>query len=411
MSSKKNVRQVWEDAKHSCSGQKNFWACVKSKVCKKLRLSESTDFTDLLLIGLPMSEAVLAIQNRRPRALKEKLEWDPKSKVFIDSDPVEGFKNMFIYVDFPSLDRAHVGFYLTKSGPKDPEIDSVKVDTTGFDPSNVAPLTDHSEAVKMLKSGDFQPFAEYPYVEVASKEAYDELAGAAGADPHETWEFDGPGVYDFRDKPPTKSYDSVEEYELQGMQSAADDCIEFVFQSDEWKTAADKLAKANPEDVIRESQKPARKHEAEDDEEEDVYLEVDAPENEIEDMEALIRSEYGSSIADQWNNIAVREEPLNDQNSNALFAIQKFLAQRTREDWAEGAAVSIEEYLATRRNEQSEEQAGWTKSSHQKQWKSLGGSMTACMRKMKGKIKDPGAFCMSAWQKAGKPPRPKRTPA
>lgn len=55
---------------------------------------------------------------------------------------------------------------------------------------------------------------------------------------------------------------------------------------------------------------------------------------------------------------------------------------------------------------------GWTQESAEKFWKSIGGSATKCMKKIKGKVDDPGAFCASLkdimkrttqWRKGRKP--------
>lgn len=48
---------------------------------------------------------------------------------------------------------------------------------------------------------------------------------------------------------------------------------------------------------------------------------------------------------------------------------------------------------------------GWTQESLRKMWGSLTGDrkhkITACMKKMKGKVDDPGAFCASLARKVG----------
>lgn len=55
-----------------------------------------------------------------------------------------------------------------------------------------------------------------------------------------------------------------------------------------------------------------------------------------------------------------------------------------------------------------EEQKGWTRASYKAMWKALGGTHTKCIRKMKGKVKEPGAFCNWLGQKAGKKPHGKK---
>ena len=51
----------------------------------------------------------------------------------------------------------------------------------------------------------------------------------------------GPGVYDFRDSPPTQSYESVEAYESSSLEFEAEQILEYMFQGDEWKAALRKL--------------------------------------------------------------------------------------------------------------------------------------------------------------------------
>jgi len=38
---------------------------------------------------------------------------------------------------------------------------------------------------------------------------------------------------------------------------------------------------------------------------------------------------------------------------------------------------------------------GWTRESLESFWESIGGSVTKCIKKMKGKVSDPAAYCAS----------------
>ncbi len=51
-----------------------------------------------------------------------------------------------------------------------------------------------------------------------------------------------------------------------------------------------------------------------------------------------------------------------------------------------------------------QEQRGWTKQSYKDMWLSLGGTHSSCIKKMKGKVKEPGAYCMWLSMKAGVKP-------
>ena len=85
-------------------------------------------------------------------------------------------------------------------------------------------------------------FEEVPFVEVTSKKDYDEALKAMG-EAVEDGDWEKPGLYDFRDEPP--SYvGSVEDYEMDELERAADDAFELMFQGDEWKEAYEKLKKA-----------------------------------------------------------------------------------------------------------------------------------------------------------------------
>lgn len=163
---------------------------------------------------------------------------------FMDEEPVEGTDNVFPYVEFPSLERADYGLSLRDMKTQG-EIDSIEVGDTTFDPSAIAPLSDFKEALEALEDDIGYLLEEFPMVEVTNENQWKQVQKIMSAKQPDTnppvW--DGPGVYDFREL--TKSYDSVEEYELESMEYWANDVMDGMFQSDDWKNDLKKLLDRN----------------------------------------------------------------------------------------------------------------------------------------------------------------------
>jgi hypothetical protein len=173
--------------------------------------------------------------------------WSPRQNV-----------RVYPYVEFPSLERAYVGLALvkeSKKGPKEKWIDSVQVDQMTWE-NSIAPLTEFREALELLGEGTKWAFEEYPYVEVDTEGDYKKalLAIADEAEGPKEWSprkkdedsgWEGPGVYDFRERPPTRVYKSVLEYEMSSMESEADGALEYMFQGDKWKEDLRKLMEDN----------------------------------------------------------------------------------------------------------------------------------------------------------------------
>lgn len=162
-------------------------------------------------------------------------EWSPK---------LAGVK-VYPWIRFPSLERVYYGLQIRKSGPRSKVIESADVGTNQME--SIAPLNDLNDALEILSKGHRYAFEEVPFAEISTVEGYDRvLSHAAGEDdpspqdwspsrkkPDSAWK--GPGVYDLRDKPPTRSYKSVEAYERQAMESEADQILDFMFQGEEWE--------------------------------------------------------------------------------------------------------------------------------------------------------------------------------
>jgi hypothetical protein len=166
--------------------------------------------------------------------------------------------SIFPWVEFYSLERA--GYGLVAIGEGKPSV-SKEVREQQFDPSTIAPLTEFSEAIKALEDGETYLADEFPYVEITEERDYRRAVAAcleikgSKASPldwsprdrqdekrvkyESKWE--GPGVYDVRECPPSKHAASVEEYELDGMEAEASDVLDFMFQGDEWKDSLREL--------------------------------------------------------------------------------------------------------------------------------------------------------------------------
>lgn len=171
-------------------------------------------------------------------------DWDPKLEL-IEVHP---------FVEFTSLERAYYGLSIHTLNPAsvprlNPTTDSVNVGQQMFE--NVSPLTEFKEALKLIQEGDQGLLEEFPFSEIEKESDYNEIVAAIidVKPPRKTQDWSpsvqsrikresawtGPGIYDMRDRPPTKQADSVEKYERDGMEYWAGDTLDYMFQGDEWK--------------------------------------------------------------------------------------------------------------------------------------------------------------------------------
>ena len=172
--------------------------------------------------------------------------------VFVDTEPVaapEGIEDdpnvhIYAFAFFRSLEHVRYGLFRTEGGPQDKEIDSEDVGQYGMEPLN--PYWEFADAIKELEAGSEHSFEETPAVEVTSKEDYDEALDELDI-AHEDGDWQGPGLYDFRDEPPS-FFGTTEDMELDDMERAADDAFEFMFQGDEWEEAYKNLAAEEEDD-------------------------------------------------------------------------------------------------------------------------------------------------------------------
>lgn len=181
--------------------------------------------------------------------ITSKKGWRPGGKGRLD------FK-VHPYVEFVSAERAYYGLMATRASLKTPYwIASVQTGTQVFE--NVAPLLEFNEALEALHRGDTFILEEVPFSEVMEEEDYLRAAAASldliledddgyfisaalkRVQEESAWE--GPGVYDMRDKPPTKAYGSAVEYEVAVMEEEASNVVDYMFQGDEWRKSLKEL--------------------------------------------------------------------------------------------------------------------------------------------------------------------------
>jgi hypothetical protein len=175
---------------------------------------------------------------------------DAGEGTFLDSEPVEAPEDtpddpnmhVYAYAHFSSLERVSYGLRRTKGGPEDEEIESVKV--SGYSMEPIALFWEFGDAIDVI--GSKHAFEETPLVEIENEEDYNQalealepVTGRVQVGLRDS-QWEKPGLYDFRDDPPTYA-GTVEKYELEEMMTAAEEAIDFMFQGDEWEDAYHQL--------------------------------------------------------------------------------------------------------------------------------------------------------------------------
>jgi hypothetical protein len=160
---------------------------------------------------------------------------------FVDDDPIaktaEGHQ-VYAWVEFATAERAYYGLSLHETDYKSRKIDSIQVGVQTFsEPVGVA--SEFEEALDALERGAKYVFEEYPAVEINSEADYKRVLEAQGLEEDEG-DWQGPGIYDFRDTPPS-FIGTTEEYEIEQMKFWADSVLDYMFQGDEWKEALAEL--------------------------------------------------------------------------------------------------------------------------------------------------------------------------
>jgi len=153
--------------------------------------------------------------------------------------------NFYPFVTFFNMERAKYGILATKGGWDADEIDAVVSDVATD--LEVGPLTDFDNALKALKEREFSVFEDYPYVEITDEVDYVKalyMLGDKGPVSRKDWsprgvqvkgKWEGPGVYDFLEMPPT-FVDKTEQFEIESMEYYASKLLnQELFTDDEWR--------------------------------------------------------------------------------------------------------------------------------------------------------------------------------
>lgn len=145
------------------------------------------------------------------------------------------------YADVLS-ERVDYGIALMEGGASGKIVDSREVGSTTY-AEHHSITSDLPDALEHLKSASKYHFEEYPLVVLETEDEYRQALQASDLpafpedwDPrkkHKESLWTGPGLYDFRDIPPTKSFGSIEEYEAGNMESRADECLDMMHEDDE----------------------------------------------------------------------------------------------------------------------------------------------------------------------------------
>jgi hypothetical protein len=185
-------------------------------------------------------------------AVFDALESLPSTKTKRLRDWVEEARgtHIYAYVKFRGMSRLVYGLMLTTGGPRDEALDDVTVGSFEMSES-IAPYWEFHDALKEMdrtleresrrseRERLSSLFEEVSMVEVGSKGDYNDALHVMGLEPDDgSWE--KPGLYDFRDSPPTYS-GTLEDYQRESMKYEAEQAIESLWDSGELEAACETL--------------------------------------------------------------------------------------------------------------------------------------------------------------------------
>lgn len=143
--------------------------------------------------------------------------------MFIDDQPVDDrYPNVYAYVKFSGAGSASYGLSMTLGPWNSTEIGSASAGYIGLD--DIAPLTDLADAINAIAKGSHL-LEEYPFSEIRERKDYNSMLRVLEI-LHEDGDWKGPGVYDMRDRPPTRSWASVGRYENAMMEIEAESILD-----------------------------------------------------------------------------------------------------------------------------------------------------------------------------------------
>jgi hypothetical protein len=228
--------------------------------CIRVEQFESKTFHDFMLPRLESArdEASAEVLEglRRGRSLGDAIfdaiESLPASKTKRLRSWVELAKGTHIYafVEFTGGDRSHLtyGLVRTTGGPKDAIIDRKEIGGWEFAGAPYWEFYDAYKAIDASLSRESRHserqrisylFADNPMVEVREEGDYEDALKLMGLSPKASgWK--GPGLYDFRDSPPSYS-GSLRDYARETMKSEAERALQDMWISESWEAACEIL--------------------------------------------------------------------------------------------------------------------------------------------------------------------------
>lgn len=219
--------------------------------CVRAEQFEEKTFRDYLLSRLESArdaastEVLASVRGGRSLgdAVLDTIESLPASKTAKLKTWIEEARGtrIYAYVEFHSTSRLSYGLMLTEGSPKDSVVAWEEVGTLEMD--NLAPYWGWRQARREIEQKSYlrphMMFDEEPMVEVSDKEEYDEALVAMNIELSEgAWK--KPGLYDFRDSPPTYS-GTIEDYEREAMKYEAERTLEYMFDGGNLEDACDAL--------------------------------------------------------------------------------------------------------------------------------------------------------------------------
>jgi len=198
---------------------------------KGARSEASTEILALMRSGRSLGDAVLDVVESMPSSKTKQI------KIWLEEASAT---RVYAYVSFRNLYRGSYGLVLTAGGPRDKILDEEDIGQIDRDES-LAPYWEFNDALRELETRSYTSirhiFDDKPYVEVTDKEDYDEALTQLGFSMDGEWE--KPGLYDFRDQPPTY-IGTVKSYEQDSMIHEAEFYIDMIYDSD-WQSACRSL--------------------------------------------------------------------------------------------------------------------------------------------------------------------------
>ena len=146
---------------------------------------------------------------------------------------------IYAYVEFRGNSRLAYGLMMTVGGPRDRVLASEEVG--GYETGEgIASYWYFHDALDEV--GKKYVFEDEPFVEVDDEDEYNEALELMNI-PKSDSEWVKPGLYDFRDHPPSYS-GTVEAYVQESMKYEAERALEDLFENEDWDTACKTLLEA-----------------------------------------------------------------------------------------------------------------------------------------------------------------------